>query len=112
MTRPISQPVCGQAAGRKEHSSSQSEAELAVNHVRTGSPSSANGMDRRCSPQYPASNGVSGSKEPAIRRQPNEAIAVLGIDIGKNTFHLIGLNKVGAIICASSSPAPTDCIGS
>ena len=31
-------------------------------------------------------------------RQPNETIAVLGIDIGKNTFHLIGLNKVGAII--------------
>jgi hypothetical protein len=31
-------------------------------------------------------------------RQPKDTIAVLGIDIGKNTFHLIGLNKVGTII--------------
>jgi transposase len=31
-------------------------------------------------------------------RQSNDTIAVLGIDIGKNTFHLIGLNERGAII--------------
>jgi transposase len=31
-------------------------------------------------------------------RQSNDTIAVLGIDIGKNTFHLIGLNGRGAII--------------
>src|SRR5688572_12085526 len=30
-------------------------------------------------------------------RQSKDTVAVLGIDIGKNTFHLVGLNKVGAI---------------
>ena len=27
-----------------------------------------------------------------------EAVATIGIDIGKNTFHLIGLNKMGAVV--------------
>src|SRR5437773_3121149 len=27
-----------------------------------------------------------------------EAVATIGIDIGKNTFHLIGLDKMGAIV--------------
>ena len=27
-----------------------------------------------------------------------EAVATIGIDIGKNTFHLIGLDRTGAII--------------
>src|SRR5438477_11278181 len=27
-----------------------------------------------------------------------EAVATIGIDIGKNTFHLIGLDKIGAIV--------------
>jgi transposase len=31
-------------------------------------------------------------------RHSKDTVAVLGIDIGKNTFHLIGLNKPGAII--------------
>jgi transposase len=31
-------------------------------------------------------------------RKPNDTVAVLGIDIGKNVFHLIGLNKRGAIV--------------
>jgi len=31
-------------------------------------------------------------------RQSKDTIAVLGIDIGKNSFHLVGLNKRGAII--------------
>ena len=31
-------------------------------------------------------------------RQSKDTVAVLGIDIGKNTFHLIGLNKSGAIV--------------
>ena len=31
-------------------------------------------------------------------RQSKDTVAVLGIDIGKNTFHLIGLNQRGAII--------------
>jgi hypothetical protein len=31
-------------------------------------------------------------------RQSKHTVAVLGIDIGKNTFHLVGLNKRGAIV--------------
>src|SRR5499433_1934401 len=31
-------------------------------------------------------------------RQSTDTVAVLGIDIGKNTFHLVGLNKRGAIV--------------
>jgi hypothetical protein len=30
-------------------------------------------------------------------RQVTAAVATLGIDIGKNVFHLIGLNERGAI---------------
>jgi transposase len=28
----------------------------------------------------------------------NTAIAVIGIDIGKNSFHIVGLDKRGAIV--------------
>ena len=31
-------------------------------------------------------------------RQCKDTVAVIGIDIGKNTFHLVGLNKRGAIV--------------
>ena len=31
-------------------------------------------------------------------RQSKDTVAILGIDIGKNTFHLVGLNKRGAIV--------------
>ena len=31
-------------------------------------------------------------------RQSTDTVAVLGIDIGKNTFHLVGLNERGAVI--------------
>ena len=31
-------------------------------------------------------------------RQCKDTVAVLGIDIGKNTFHLVGLSKSGAIV--------------
>jgi hypothetical protein len=27
-----------------------------------------------------------------------DTVAILGIDIGKNTFHVVGLNKRGAIV--------------
>jgi|SRR5262245_38795980 len=31
-------------------------------------------------------------------RQSKDTVAILGIDIGKNTFHLVGFNKRGAIV--------------
>ena len=59
----------------------------------------ANGMDRRCSPQYPrVERGSAAVRSPAMPRQSTDTVAVLGIDIGKNTFHLVGLNERGAII--------------
>ena len=56
-------------------------------------------MDRRCSPQYPASSGgLTQARSLAMPRHYNDTVAILGIDIGKNTFHLVGLNKRGAIV--------------
>jgi len=31
-------------------------------------------------------------------RHSKDTVAILGIDIGKNTFHLVGLNKRGVIV--------------
>ena len=57
----------------------------------------ASGMERRCSQQYPASSGVPRSKGARHASQVQRS-AVLGIDIGKNVFHLIGLDNKGAIV--------------
>jgi len=38
------------------------------------------------------------NKEHAMSRTLNAAIAVIGIDIGKNSFHLVGLDDRGAIV--------------
>jgi transposase len=37
-------------------------------------------------------------KEHAMSRTPNTAIAVIGIDIGKNSFHVVGHDAHGAIV--------------
>jgi len=37
-------------------------------------------------------------KEHAMSEKPNSAIAVIGIDIGKNSFHVVGLDDRGAIV--------------
>ena len=37
-------------------------------------------------------------KEYAMSQKLNSAIAVIGIDIGKNSFHVVGQNKRGAIV--------------
>jgi len=33
-----------------------------------------------------------------MARELNSVIAVIGIDIGKNSFHVVGLNERGAIV--------------
>ena len=33
-----------------------------------------------------------------MSQKPNTAIAVIGIDIGKNSFHFVGLDQRGAIV--------------
>src|SRR3954451_15831509 len=37
-------------------------------------------------------------KEHAMSEKPNSAIAVIGIDIGKNSFHVVGHDARGAIV--------------
>jgi transposase len=54
-------------------------------------------------PPYPAERGITATLEPSMPAQaktakPAPQIAVIGIDIGKNVFHLIGLDKRGAIV--------------
>ena len=38
-----------------------------------------------------------------MSQTPNTAIAVIGIDIGKNFFHAVGLDKRGTIILQQRS---------
>ena len=37
-------------------------------------------------------------KEHAMSEKPNTRIAIVGIDIGKNSFHVVGLDQRGAIV--------------
>src|ERR1700688_1547883 len=61
---------------------------------------SSNGMVRPCS--CPTSNRMLGrgakDKEHAMSQNPITAIATVGIDIGKNSFHIVGLDSRGAIV--------------
>jgi hypothetical protein len=41
------------------------------------------------------------------RTSSTEAIATLRIDIGKNVFHLIGLNRGPPLFCAKKRPVAT-----
>jgi len=58
------------------------------------------GMVRPCS--CPASKrswqGAPKTRSTPCLRQPNTAIAVIGIDIGKNSFHVVGHDARGAIV--------------
>ena len=61
---------------------------------------SANGMVRPCS--CPASDrswqGAPKTRSTLCLRISNTAIAIVGIDIGKNSFHIVGLDQCGAIV--------------
>jgi transposase len=41
-------------------------------------------------------------KEHAMSQTPNTAIAVIGIDTGKNSFHVVGHDARGAIVLRQS----------
>jgi hypothetical protein len=43
-----------------------------------------------------SSGGLIQTRSPATPRQSKDTVTILGI--GKNTFHLVGLNKRGAIV--------------
>src|SRR6266404_4769547 len=57
-------------------------------------------MVRPCSWPLSASKLVGGTqrKEHAMSEKLNSVIAVIGIDIGKNSFHVVGLDGRGAIV--------------
>src|SRR6266545_3763008 len=61
---------------------------------------SENGMVRPCS--RPSSRqswqGAPKAKEHAMSEKLNSEIAVIGIDIGKNSFHLVGQDRRGRIV--------------
>src|SRR6187399_3291736 len=59
---------------------------------------SVNGMVRPCSCPASKRSWQRGAKdkEHAMSEKPNNAIAVIGIDIGKNSFHVVGLDGRGA----------------
>src|ERR1019366_1241732 len=63
-------------------------------------PMSANGMVRACC--CPTSDRMLGrgakDKEHAMSQKFESAIAVIGIDIGKNSFHVVGHDERGAIV--------------
>src|SRR5215469_10688648 len=42
--------------------------------------------------------GAPKTKEHAMSQNFNSAVAVIGIDIGKNSFHVVGLDDRGAIV--------------
>jgi transposase len=48
-------------------------------------------------PEGEAGKGAE-DEEHAMSHKLNAAIAVIGIDIGKNSFHVVGLDRRGAIV--------------
>src|SRR5262249_28300153 len=61
---------------------------------------SANGMVGPCSSPAsgPSWRGAPRAKEHAMSQKLSSEIAVIGIDIGKNSFHLVGQNRRGALM--------------
>ena len=51
-------------------------------------------------PSLPAPKLAGGTipKEHTMSQKANAVIAVIGIDIGKNSFHVVGLDERGAIV--------------
>ena len=48
--------------------------------------------------QHRMLGGGAKDKEHAMSQTPNTAIAVIGIDIGKNSFHVVGHDARSAIV--------------
>src|SRR6201998_3738569 len=60
-------------------------------------PMSENGMDRPCSRPASEHACVGQQKEDHAMPQSNTAVVTIGIDPGKNTLHLVGLDARGGI---------------
>jgi hypothetical protein len=51
-----------------------------------------------CPASKPSWEGGAKDKEHAMLQSLNSAVAVVGIDIGKNSFHIVGHDERGAIV--------------
>jgi hypothetical protein len=62
-------------------------------------------------PALPATNAGRGTadKEHAMSQNPDTSPAVIGIDIGKNSFHIVGQNQRGAIVLRLSLSETQSC---
>jgi hypothetical protein len=49
------------------------------------------------------------AKEPAMAEALKNSIAFVGIDIGKNSFHVVGLDKSGVIVLRQKWSRGTGC---
>jgi hypothetical protein len=49
-------------------------------------------------PANEADEGAPKTKEHAMSQTLNSKIAVIGIDIGKNSFHIVGQDRRGALV--------------
>src|SRR5262245_52224737 len=64
-------------------------------------PMSQNGMVRPCSrpcQRAKLARGHRKTKEHAMSEKLNSKLAVIGIDIGKNSFHIVGQDRRGALV--------------
>src|ERR1700756_5068218 len=67
-------------------------------HQTLARPMSENGMDRPCSRPASEHACVGQQKEHHAMPKSNTAVVTIGIDPGKNTLHLIGLDARGGIV--------------
>jgi hypothetical protein len=65
-----------------------------------GATMSANGMvrPRSCPASDESDKGLQTQKEHLMSQNLNSIVAVIGIDIRKNSFHVVGLDERGAIV--------------
>src|SRR5262245_20992285 len=86
-----------QAGGRN----STTLEEVVVRHSKLGRSTSGNGMVRPCSrpcQRAKLARGHRKTKEHAMSEKLNSKLAVIGIDIGKNSFHIVGQDRRGALV--------------
>jgi hypothetical protein len=55
-------------------------------------------IQRRQESFVPSQSIIELARSPAMPHHTKDTVAILGIDIGQNTFHLVGLNIRGAIV--------------
>src|SRR5260370_34729077 len=95
------QDLCLQRRSRPEQSDQRQPNQAAnISHQPRASPDSTALTSRI---EFPTMTGAK-DKEHAMSQTPNTAIAVIGIDIGKNSFHVVAHDARGAIVLRQKWP--------